>query len=100
MLDVLYDPKLNIRPWDKTLLIRVVRGFLREGAPADIVVYNLEQLKVLPVEIAHDLPGDEWRRVQRAEGYSHIIVNGQITWEGDHFTGATPGKVLRHGVSA
>jgi hypothetical protein len=31
VLDVLYDPKLNIRPWDKTLLIRVTRGFLREG---------------------------------------------------------------------
>ena len=31
VLDLLYDPKLNIRPWDKTLLIRVVRGFLREG---------------------------------------------------------------------
>lgn len=31
LLDVLYDPKLNIRPWDKTLMIRVMRGFLREG---------------------------------------------------------------------
>lgn len=31
VLDMIYDPKLNIRPWDKTLLIRVVRGFLREG---------------------------------------------------------------------
>ncbi|HEX2152055.1 MAG TPA: DUF3604 domain-containing protein [Stellaceae bacterium] len=31
VLDMVYDPKLNIRPWDKTLLIRVVRGFLREG---------------------------------------------------------------------
>ena len=31
VLDMLYDPKLNIRPWDKTLLIRIVRGFLREG---------------------------------------------------------------------
>jgi uncharacterized protein DUF3604 len=31
VLDVLYDPKLNIRPWDKTLMIRVIRGFLREG---------------------------------------------------------------------
>ena len=27
VLDVLSDPKLNIRPWDKTLLIRVTRGF-------------------------------------------------------------------------
>lgn len=26
-----YDGKRNIRPWDKTLYIRVVRGYLREG---------------------------------------------------------------------
>jgi hypothetical protein len=26
-----YDMKRNIRPWDKTLYIKVVRGFLREG---------------------------------------------------------------------
>jgi Protein of unknown function (DUF3604) len=31
VLEMLYDPKLNIRPWDKTLMIRVMRGFLREG---------------------------------------------------------------------
>src|SRR5579872_1035744 len=31
VLDVRYDPKLNTRPWDKTLYIKVVRGFLREG---------------------------------------------------------------------
>ena len=31
VLEVRYDPKLNIRPWDKTLMIRVMRGFLNEG---------------------------------------------------------------------
>ncbi len=31
VLQVEYDPKRNIRPWDKTLYIKVVRGFLREG---------------------------------------------------------------------
>jgi len=31
LLDVQYDGKRNIRPWDKTLFIRVVRRFLREG---------------------------------------------------------------------
>ncbi|NYT36495.1 DUF3604 domain-containing protein [Allopusillimonas soli] len=31
VLDVQYDGKRNIRPWDKTLFIRVVQGFLREG---------------------------------------------------------------------
>ncbi|MCC8428962.1 DUF3604 domain-containing protein [Reyranella aquatilis] len=31
VLEVRYDPKMNIRPWDKTLFVRVIRGFLNEG---------------------------------------------------------------------
>src|SRR5882757_3201776 len=31
LLEVRFEPKMNIRPWDKTLFIRVVRGFLNEG---------------------------------------------------------------------
>ena len=31
LLETRYDRKLNVRPWDKTLFIRIVRGFLREG---------------------------------------------------------------------
>jgi len=31
LLELRYDQKGNIRPWDKTLLIRVQLGFLREG---------------------------------------------------------------------
>jgi Protein of unknown function (DUF3604) len=31
VLELRYDQKGNIRPWDKTLSIRVQRGFLREG---------------------------------------------------------------------
>ncbi|MDA1089955.1 MAG: DUF3604 domain-containing protein [Proteobacteria bacterium] len=31
ILHVEYDMKRNIRPWDKTVYIKVVRGFLREG---------------------------------------------------------------------
>ena len=31
VLDMRFDGKMNIRPWDKTLYIKVVRGFLREG---------------------------------------------------------------------
>ena len=76
------------------------RGLLREGAPADIVAYDLERLRRVPEwsgEIAHDLPADEWRRVQRAEGYRWILVNGEVTFEEDKCTGATPGRLLRHG---
>ena len=75
------------------------RGFLREGAPADIVVYDLEGLKLLPSEIAEDLPGGEWRRVQRAAGYRWIMVNGQVTFEDGEPTQAMPGELLRHGKS-
>ncbi|MEM7196908.1 MAG: DUF3604 domain-containing protein, partial [Pseudomonadota bacterium] len=31
VLHMEYDNKRNVRPWDKTLMIRIVRGFLREG---------------------------------------------------------------------
>jgi hypothetical protein len=35
VLELRYDQKGNIRPWDKILSIRVQRGFLREGGGAD-----------------------------------------------------------------
>ncbi|MCL4744795.1 MAG: DUF3604 domain-containing protein [Burkholderiaceae bacterium] len=31
VLELRFDQKGNVRPWDKTLLIRVQRGFMREG---------------------------------------------------------------------
>ena len=46
------------------------RGVLREGAAADVVVYDMEELDMDPRwigEVVHDLPGGEWRRVQRAQ---------------------------------
>jgi N-acyl-D-aspartate/D-glutamate deacylase len=76
------------------------RGVLREGAAADVVVYDLNGLGIEPDwtgEIVHDLPGGEWRRVQRPKGYRSIIVNGIETFSEGNCTGATPGKLLRHG---
>jgi N-acyl-D-aspartate/D-glutamate deacylase len=79
------------------------RGALLEGWPADVVVYELSRLRRVPEwwdsEVAHDFPGGEWRRIQRAEGYRFILVNGEITFEDGKCTGATPGKLLRHGVA-
>jgi N-acyl-D-aspartate/D-glutamate deacylase len=64
---------------------------------ADIVIYDLPKLKSGPWEVLHDLPAGEWRRVQKAEGYRWIMVNGQVTFEDGKCTGATPGKLLRYG---
>jgi len=76
------------------------RGTLVEGAPADVVVYDLEKLECLPIEVAHDLPGGEWRRIQRARGYRAILVNGEVTIEDDRETGTHSGRLLRHGTMA
>ncbi len=74
------------------------RGFLREGAPADIVVYDFENLRRVPevdYEVAYDFPANEWRRIQRAEGYRWIMVNGVVTFKDGVCTNATPGQLLR-----
>jgi len=71
------------------------RGWLREGMPADIVVYDLQKLAVKPMETLRDLPDGDWRRVQKAEGYRYVLVNGQVTFEDNVCTHALPGKLLR-----
>ena len=53
----------------------------------------------LPTEVAHDVPGGEWRRIQRARGYRYILVNGEVTIEDDRETGAHAGRLLRHGAA-
>jgi N-acyl-D-aspartate/D-glutamate deacylase len=74
------------------------RGRLVEGAPADVIVYDHERLTIEPVELVHDLPGGDWRRVQRAIGYRYVVVNGEITIEDDHETATPSGRLLRHGA--
>ncbi len=74
------------------------RGWIKEGSPADIVIYDLENLGIGPMEKVYDLPAGQWRRVRRAEGYRWILVNGEVTMEDGETTGATPGRLIRHGA--
>ena len=73
------------------------RGFLREGAPADVIVYDYERLDSGPQERLWDYPAGEMRLVQKATGYERIIVNGVTTFIDGECTDATPGHLLRHG---
>jgi N-acyl-D-amino-acid deacylase len=75
------------------------RGSLAEGMAADIIVYDLEALDSGPQERLWDYPAGEWRLVQKATGYSYIIVNGEITFVDGECTKATPGRLLRHGAA-
>jgi len=73
------------------------RGVLRAGYAADIVIYDYEHLGMEPSVVVHDLPGGEWRRVQRPLGYRYIVVNGEVTFVDGKPTHRTPGLLLRHG---
>lgn len=75
------------------------RGTLREGMAADIVMYDPNTVNSRPSEILYDLPANEWRRVQKADGYRHIMVNGEITFNDGTCTGVTPGTLLRNGAA-
>jgi N-acyl-D-amino-acid deacylase len=61
------------------------RGVLRPGMKADIAVFD-------PVRV-RDMATYE-KPHQYAEGFSYVIVNGQIVFENGLMTSARPGKVL------
>jgi hypothetical protein len=47
--------------------------------------------------MVQDLPGNEKRFIQRANGIEMTIVNGEVLVEKDEHTGALPGTVLGSG---
>jgi N-acyl-D-amino-acid deacylase len=73
------------------------RGTLREGAAADIIVYDFDTLAYGDTEFVHDLPAGQMRTISRAHGYRAIVVNGEVTIEDDRETNTMAGRLLRHG---
>ncbi len=71
------------------------RGRLIAGLRADLNIIDLENLRLLPPEVLHDLPAGSRRLVQRAVGYRATIVAGTVTREHDADTGARPGRLIR-----
>jgi N-acyl-D-amino-acid deacylase len=61
------------------------RGLLRQGMKADIAIFDPARVRDLAT---FDKPH------QYAEGFSTVIVNGQIVFEQNAMTSARPGKVL------
>jgi N-acyl-D-aspartate/D-glutamate deacylase len=72
------------------------RGLLRPGMVADIVIFDPDTVKPLPLEVVHDFPTGAKRIKEPAQGIHMTIVNGQVLLEDGKHTGALPGRVLRN----
>ena len=71
------------------------RGVLKEGMVADIIVFDADRVTPTMPEVKHDLPANAIRLVQKAEGISITIVNGEVLMRDGEHTGVYPGKLLR-----
>ena len=71
------------------------RGVIRVGMKADLNLIDLENLKVDLPELAHDLPANGRRLIQKSEGYVATIVSGTIVMENGEDTGNRPGNLVR-----
>ena len=80
----------NASAWDLS-----DRGLVRIGYQADLVLFDEGRVKPAMPTVETDLPGGARRLVQKAEGISAVVVNGQVTLENGESTGVTPGRLVR-----
>ena len=71
------------------------RGVVAPGMRADFNVIDHAGLALHAPEMAHDLPADARRFIQKADGYVATILAGQVTLEHGEDTGARPGQLIR-----
>jgi N-acyl-D-amino-acid deacylase len=64
------------------------RGVIRDGAAADLVVFD-------PARVRSNATYEEPRRYP--DGIDFVVVNGELVVDREEHTGRTPGRALRHG---
>jgi N-acyl-D-aspartate/D-glutamate deacylase len=73
------------------------RGRIAEGAFADLVVFDPDEVGSQQARLVNDLPDGAVRLVAGSRGVHHVFVNGVETVRDGASTSATPGTVLRSG---
>jgi N-acyl-D-amino-acid deacylase len=71
------------------------RGLLREGAWADVVVFDLERIRDRATNLyPHSYPFENYPH-RYPLGIDYVFVNGRLVVDGERHTGALPGYVLK-----
>jgi N-acyl-D-aspartate/D-glutamate deacylase len=73
------------------------RGVVREGAWADLVLFDPETVGNAETALVEDLPGGTGRLFAAAVGVARVVVNGRTIVLDGKETGDLPGTVLRSG---
>jgi N-acyl-D-amino-acid deacylase len=77
-------------------LLRLVdRGVIREGAIADIVIFNLDELEWRPEHLVADVPGGIQRLQRPPGGYRYTLVSGAIVQTNGKPVDVLPGSFLK-----
>jgi N-acyl-D-aspartate/D-glutamate deacylase len=71
------------------------RGEIREGAIADINVFDPATVGPAMPTLEHDLPGGAKRLKQYATGFKATVVAGSVVLADGEHTGVLPGRLLR-----
>lgn len=75
------------------------RGEIKVGKRADIVVFNMDEVQYRDMEKRFDVPdgkgGTTWRFTRPPAPMRLTLVNGVATFDGQAYTGTTPGEFLR-----
>ena len=72
------------------------RGELLAGKKADVNVFDLQRLDVLPPTYVNDFPLGAGRWTQGVTGYDMTICSGVVTFENDAPTGNLPGRLAKN----
>ena len=73
------------------------RGVVREGAHADLVLFDTATVGTEEVRLVEDLPGGTARLFAGSRGIERVFVNGRPIVVGGTTTGDLPGTVLHSG---
>ncbi|MBQ0059781.1 MAG: amidohydrolase family protein, partial [Lachnospiraceae bacterium] len=75
--------KMTSRP---AAVLHIDRGLIKEGAAADLNIFNLQDVKALST---YEEPE------QLSKGFKYVMCGGKIVVEDDHFLGRNGGQLLR-----